>query len=65
MMASTTPSATLTPRPGTATASVPAVASATAGAGYGGTVMQSDPPKQATGWQSPAENRYGVDPMRR
>lgn len=64
MMASAAPSATLTPRAGTATAAVPSVASATGGAGYGGTVMPSDPPKQATGWQTPSDARYG-DQMRR
>jgi hypothetical protein len=64
MMASTTPSATLTPRAGTATAGVPSVASATSGAAYGGAAMPSDPPKQATGWQTPSDTRYG-DQMRR
>jgi hypothetical protein len=64
MMASAPPSATLTPRAEAATASVPSVASATSGAGYGGAIMPSDPPKHATGWQTPSDTRYG-DPLRR
>lgn len=60
--APTTPTATLTPRAGTATASAPAVASATASTTYGGTALNSDPPRQ--GWQPAGDSRYG-DAVRR
>ena len=62
MMASTTgagstsgPTATLAVRPSAPSSPMPT---------YGGQAMTSDPPKQATGWQSPSDTRYG-DAMRR
>jgi hypothetical protein len=63
------PTATLAARPSATTGAasgVPAVASATtAYPAYGGQQMQSDPPKQATGWTAPSDTpRYG-DSMRR
>lgn len=51
------PSATLAARPSaTTTSSVPTVASAPT---YGGTLMQSDPPRTGAGWQTPSsDSRY-------
>lgn len=48
------PSATLAARP-----SAPAAQTAAqSGPTYGGRAMQSDPPRQASGWQSPTGSRY-------
>jgi hypothetical protein len=53
---STGPTATIAARPGATIASAPVAAPAPT---YGGVAMTSDPPKQATGWQTPPDSsRY-------
>ncbi|HMP05399.1 MAG TPA: hypothetical protein PJ982_03535 [Lacipirellulaceae bacterium] len=67
MVAAAGPSAMLAARPSSsapiaaAPSAGPAVAAAPtpAGPAYGGTALTGDPPRQATGWQSPSDSRYG------
>jgi hypothetical protein len=53
-LAPTGPSATIAARPAAASR----VAAQAAGTPYGGVTMENDPPRQATGWQSPNDGRY-------